>query len=305
MPDQFQSGPPAGSDTPAELVIRPPTQAELSRALHLFRNLRLREGSRLFVAERTHPLSRFIAAAAWWPEGGIGRFQLTCLPGLPQTDSLAPLVDAVAGAARQAGLTAIHYADLLPDAHPWFGFLQQFGFERVRSERCFETASRPTWTRINSLYERHRAAIPPGWRTAPICGHPPEVILELIAPHRLLPPDEVRHCWQTAASSAFHPELSCVLFDRDRPFGAFLARFPADVLFVDVQVVVEPNPRLRSLGDLCLVYHVVRQVQPDGPIHWIRFRSGEMEHRQTANLALRMGGRELGRMHVLGKMLNP
>ena len=305
MPDQFQSGPPAGSATPAELVIRPPTHAELPRALHLFRNLRLREGSRVFVAENTSPVSRFTAAAAWWVEAGIGRFQLACQPGFPQTDSLTRVAGAVASAAQQAGLPAIHYSDLLPDGHPWLELFQQLGFERIRSERCFETASRPTWTRIKRLYERHRTSIPSSWRTDPIRCHKPEIILELIAPHRLLPPDEVRHFWQTTNAAGFHSELSCILFDGDRPFGAFLARFPADILFVDVQVVVEPNPRLRSLGDLCLVYHVVRQVQPDGPIHWIRFRSGQAEHRQTANLALRMGGRELGRMHVLGKRLNP
>jgi hypothetical protein len=290
------------SHAPA-MVLRQPLPAELGRVAHLFRNVRLRPDSHFIVAEKTHPIARFIAAAVWWTEGNIGRFQLACQPGLLGTDAPASLVQSVLAAAHEAGLAAVHFADLLPEGHPWLQVLQAQGFELVRSERSFETASRNTWTRIKRLYDKHCAAIPPDWRTDPIHMHGPEVIMDLIAPHRLLLPDEVRQYWQ-AAAAGFDLEMSCILFDGDRPFGAFLARRPADVLYVDVQVVKEPNPRLRSLADLCLVYHVVRRVQPDGPIRLIRFRCGETEHRQTANLALRMGGRELPRMHVFGKRLN-
>jgi hypothetical protein len=104
--------------------------------------------------------------------------------------------------------------------------------------------------------------------------------------------------------AGFDLETSCILFDEDRLFGAFLARRLVDVLYVDVQVVGESNLRLRSLADLCMLYHGANLVPPGGPIQWIRFRSGQSEHRQTANLALRMGGRELPRMHVFGKRLN-
>ena len=289
--------------TTTDLVVRPPLPDELPRVLHLFRNLRLRPACRFLVAEKSRPVPRFVAAAASWIEAGIGRFQLACQPGLALTDVPASLAAGVLTAARESGLSALHYADLLPDGHVWVELLQQLGFERVRSERCFETDVWNTWMRINRLYERHKTSIPPGWHTDPIREHGPEVILDLIAPHRLLTPDEVRYCWQISAAAGFDPEMSCILFDGERPFGAFLARLPADVLFVDVQVVTEPNPRLRSLADLCLVYHLVRRVRPEGPIHFVRFRCGETEHRQTANLALRMGGRELGRMHVFGKRL--
>jgi hypothetical protein len=70
-----------------------------------------------------------------------------------------------------------------------------------------------------------------------------------------------------------------------------------------VQVVQESNPRLRSLGDICLIYHDAVRVAPDGPIRRIQFRSGETEHRQTANLALRSGGRELPPRHVFARKL--
>jgi hypothetical protein len=154
------------------------------------------------------------------------------------------------------------------------------------------------WDRITQLYRKYRSEIPAGWRTDPIRLHAPEVILDLIAPHRLLPPEEVRHAWQATASLGFDLDRSCILFDRERAFGAFLARTVGDVLYVEVQVIHEPNPRLRSLGDICMIHHDTAYLTREGPIHWVQFRSGAAEHRQTANLALRMGGRELPPRHV-------
>ena len=277
---------------------------ELSRVVHLFRNVRLRSGSYFIVAEKTHPIARFVAAAAWWQEGSVGRFQLACQPGLPRSDAPSSLIQGVLGAAREAGLEAVHFADLLPEGHPWLEVLQTQGFEHVRSERSFELAYRDAWTRVMRLYERHKPAVPLTWRTERIQEYHLENILKFVAPHRLLPPEELLHCWQSSGMAGFDLETSCVLFDGDRLFGAFLARRLGDVLYVDVQVVGESNPRLRSLADLCMLYHGADHAPPGGPIQWIRFRSGQNEHRQTANLAMRMGGRELPRMHVLGKRLN-
>jgi hypothetical protein len=82
-----------------------------------------------------------------------------------------------------------------------------------------------------------------------------------------------------------------------------------DVYYVDVQVVQENNRILRSLADwfmmyrMLLLHNAAQKSGADVPIRWLRFRSGEIEHRQTANLALRMGGRELPPYHVLGKSL--
>ncbi len=290
-----------GSGNAAGMVLRPARPHEMTRVIYLFRNTRLRADSQFLVAEKTHPLPRFVAAAAWWAEGTIGKFKIACQPGLRGIEAPASLIQGVLAAANAARLAAVHFADLLPEGHPWSTVLHSQGLERMRSERSFETGSRETWMRIKRLYDKHQVAMPPVWRTDPIQLHGPEVIMDLIAPHRLLPPEEVRQFWQSTAAAGFDPEMSCILFDGKRPFGAFLARRPADILYVDVQVVQEPNPRLRSLADLCLVYHVVRRVGPDGPIHRIRFRCGETEHRQTANLALRMGGHEMTRLHVLGK----
>ena len=118
-----------------------------------------------------------------------------------------------------------------------------------------------------------------------------------------MPPAEVCNYWRADSQFGFDLDLSCILFDGERPFGAFLTRLMGEGLCIDVQVVREPNPRLRSLGDLLMLYHDAQRVAADGPIRRIWFRSGATEHRQTANLALRMGGRELARCHLMAKVL--
>ncbi len=285
----------------SDLAIREPAQTELERVLYLFHRTHLCAEARLLAAVRSRPIERFVAAAAWWPGGRVGLFKLACQPGENRAAVAGLLVERVVECARRGGLETLHYADLLPADHEWAEVLRGQGFERLRSERSFEVAYRDAWLRVMRLQQKHRSGIPAKWRTEPIRQHSPELILDVIAPYRLLPPAEVRQYWQGNAAAGFDLDLSCILFDGQRPFGAFLARRLNDVIYIDVQVVQESNPRLRSLGDLCLLYHDAQRVGPEGPIHWIQFRSGETEHRQTANLALRMGGRELPPRHVFAR----
>jgi hypothetical protein len=179
----------------------------------------------------------------------------------------------------------------------------------LRSERSFEIAYEDAWARILQLHQKHGSRIPAAWIVRPIRDIPPETALEVIGSHRLLTPGEVHAFWRKNSSGGFTLDLSCVLFDGERPFGAFLARRLGDVYYVDVQVVQEKKPILRSLGDLFMMYRMfnlhqdAQRAGTDVPIRWLRFRSGEIEHRQTANLAIRMGGRELPPSHVLAKAL--
>ncbi|MRR10698.1 hypothetical protein EG831_11640 [bacterium] len=57
------------------------------------------------------------------------------------------------------------------------------------------------------------------------------------------------------------------------------------------------------MADLCLLHHDARRLAPGGQVRRIQFRSGQSEHRQTANLARRMGGHETARRHLLGRDL--
>jgi hypothetical protein len=284
-------------------VLREPSAAEVERVVYLFGNAPLIAEARLIAAARSRPVERFIAALAWWPEGKVGRFQLTCRPGVDRVPVAGRLIDQLADSARRAGMETIQCATLLTEDNEWLGILRAHGFECEHSEHSFEVAYRDAWLRVMKLHQKHRPQIPAGWRTESIRGHPPEAALELIAPHRLMPPAEIRSYWAVNAPSGFEPDLSCLLFNGQRPFGAFLARQLGEGLCIDAQVVRETNPRLRSLGDLFMLYHAAQRVAPDGPIRWIWFRSGQTEHRQTANLARRMGGRELGRSYLMQKKL--
>jgi len=187
--------------------------------------------------------------------------------------------------------------------------LRTHGFECARSERSFEVAYEDAWQRIMRLHEKHGRRIPATWRAQPIRELSPETALEVIGSHRLLPPAQVRGYWQRNSPGGFTLDFSCVLFDGERAFGAFLGRRMADICYVDVQVVREPNPVLRSLGDLFMMYRMLilhdeaLRAGRDIPCRWLRFRSGEIEHRQTANLALRMGGRELAPQRAMSKRL--
>ena len=286
-----------------DLAIREPAPEEVERVPHLFRNVPLPPETRLLAVARCRPIERFIAAAAWWPEGRVGRFQLACQPGVDRSVAAGSLIDSLAECARRAGMGTIQYANLLTDDDEWLAILRSHGFECLHSERSFEVSYRDAWTRVMQLHQKHRAQIPAGWRTDSIREHPPETALELIAPHRLMPPAEVRSYWRADSQFGFDLDLSCLLFDGVRPFGAFLARRMGEGLCIDVQVVRETNPRLRSLGGLFMLFHDAQRVGADGPIRWIWFRSGQTEHRQTANLALRMGGRELPRCHLMSKVL--
>ena len=306
IPLMINTAMPAGSDVP---FLVEPAAEEVERILLLFGKQRLVPETRLLAVARSCPLKRFIAAGAWWPMGKAGLFQIACLPGVDRAAVASLLIDRLGECARLAGLETIQYAHLLSDDNEWSGLLRKFSFECLRSERSFEVAYPDAWRRIMQLQQKHGARVPAAWQARPIRDLSPETALPVIGSHRLLAPAEVRAFWRKNAPGGFTLDLSCVLFDGDRPFGAFLARRMGDVYYVDVQVVQEKNPILRSLGDWFMMYRMLilhdeaLRAGRDVPIRWLRFRSGEVEHRQTANLALRMGGRELPPCRVLAKTL--
>ena len=287
-----------------DLILREPRPEEAGRIGHLFRHVPLPGTAQVVAAARSHPLERFVGAAACWLEGSIVRFRLVCQPGVPRAEIACRLIRRIEESARRGGAGAVHYAEALADDNEWCAPLSECGFERLHSERFFEVPGLEAWTRVMEVFEKYKAMIPSGWRTESIRSHPPELALDLISEHRLMPPAEVRSCWREDSAAAFDLDLSCLLLDGTRPIGALLTRRVQDALCVDVRVVRVANPRLRALGNACLLHHVASRCDPyHGPLHWLRFRAGEIEHRETANLAFRMKGRELPPRHVFGKNL--
>ena len=77
-----------------------------------------------------------------------------------------------------------------------------------------------------------------------------------------------------------------------------------DMLCMDVRVVKTGNRLLDSLGNVALLRHTCVTLGPvPSDLNRLQFRGGEMEHRETANLAFRMGGKELPARHLFARSL--
>jgi hypothetical protein len=289
----------------SDLMVREPTSAEVARAIHLFRDSRMPLQARVFVVVKTHPIERFIAAMAWWPQATIICFRLAAQPGATlRAEACGLLIDHLSECSRVFGIKTIHYGDLLADDNEWGAILKRHGFTCLRSERFFEVSTQQAWTRIMELFEKHGNRIPATWRTESIRHHAPESILAFVEPYRLMPPEEIRERWRADCPSGFELDLSSILFDGTLPIGISLLRHVQDTLCVDVRVVQAENRLLNSLGNAALLHHTAKLHGPVGIARRLQFRGGEVEHRETANLALRMGGRELPSRHVFSKVIS-
>jgi len=290
---------------PSDLIVREPSPTELSRVIHLFRAAPLPRQARVFVSVKTKPLERFVAAAAWWPSGHKLAFRLAVQPGSTvRLVACSQLVRQIAECGRALRIGSVQYADLLLDHSEWVPPLKENGFAVLHSERFFEVSGQESWTRTMKLAERMRDKFPPAWRTESIRQHSPETILDFIEPCHLMPADEVRERWRDDCPYGFEMDLSSILFDGARPVGVFLMRRVQDMLCVDVRMVQTWNRLLNSLGNVALLYHTAVRAEPaKSGIFRLQFRGGEIEHRETANLALRMGGIELPSRHIFSRTL--
>jgi hypothetical protein len=290
---------------PSDLIVREPSPTEAGRVLYLFRSAPLPRHARAFVAIKTRPLERFVAAAAWWPMGDAIGFRLAFQPGSAVRLAAGNrLVRQIAECGRSVRVRNIRYADLLLDNSECVPLLKENGFVVLHSERFFEVSARESWARTMEIAERMRDKFPPAWRTESIRHHRPETILNFIEPYHLMPAEELRDRWRDDCPYGFELDMSAILFDGPGPVGAFFMRRKLDVLCVDVRVVRTANRLLNSLGNVALLRHTaVTYGSARRDINRLQFRGGEIEHRETANLALRMGGSELPPRHTFGLSL--
>lgn len=289
--------------TAPDLTIREPSATEVTRALSLFQHLPPPPEAWLLVGVRTLPIQRFVAASAAWRKGEVGQFRLACRPGVARSVVAGPFITQIEKAARNMGILIIEHADLLAEEHEWSALLLEQGFACRRSERFFEVSTVQAYERVMRMAAHHIKDVPKSWRVESIRQHQPEVVVEMVAQHRLLPMAELQQYWRPDFPFGFDLDLSAILFDGSQPVGTLLLRRSPEAYIVDVRVVAQENPRLRALGNLCLFQHVAQKGDPLGPIRCLQFRGGEAEHRETAHLALRMGGRELPPRRIMGKQL--
>ena len=286
-----------------DLTLREPSALEIRRVLYLFQHLPPPREAWLLVAVRVSPIERFVAASAAWMKGDIVQFRLACQPGVPRRSVVGSFIGPIEQAARKLGARTVEYSDLLAEENEWCSILQEHGFECLRSERFFEVSTVAAYERVMRMAADYQAGVPKTWRTESIRQHSPETVWEMISQHRLLPLADLRQYWRADSPYGFDMDLSSVLFDGTQPIGTLLWRRSPEAYILDVRVVTCEDRRLRALGNLCLFLHGCQRWDPKSPIRWLQFRGGESEHRETANLALRMGGRELVPRRIYGKCL--
>jgi hypothetical protein len=287
----------------ADIVVREPFSDEIPRAIYLFKHLQPPSEARLFVAVRTRPITRLAAAGAIWFQGKTAFFRMVCQPGIPRNMVADLLVEQMEKWAISNTAETMRCADLLPDEDEWGLLIKNLGFHPVRSERFFQVPYESAYLRVTSLVKKCQNDIPKLWRTEPIRNHRPQAIVNLVTQHRLLPTIELQEYWRADRSFGFDADVSSILFDDQEAIGTLLIRRVFNVFVLDVRVIACQNPYLRALGNICLFQHVAKRIAPAGPVRWLEFRGGEMEHLETANLARRMGGREMPERRVLGKKL--
>jgi hypothetical protein len=232
-------------------------------------------------------------------------FRLAVQPGsAARLEASSKLIQQMIECGRTLGTGTIQYSDLLVDDNEWVPLLKENGFVVFHSERFFEVSGRESWKRLMSIAERMRDKFPHAWRTESIHQHSPEAILDFIEPYHLMPPEEVRERWRGDCAYGFEMDLSSILFDGTRPVGVFLLRRAGDILCIDVRLVQTGNRLLSSLGNVALLLHTAVTLGPaQSDVARLQFRGGEIEHRETANLALRMGGTELPSRHIFNRIL--
>lgn len=282
-----------------DLFVRPPTLGEMPRVMPFFSNDPIRPQAQILVAVKSKPVERFVGALAGWLDGEYGKFLVACLPGTARREAAQALIEQAAARARTSGLRHLMYGKRLPDHDETFALLREHGLFVMRTERFFELGLEAGIARVTQLLDRHRASIPTDWHAESIRHHPPETVLNLIAEYRLMPPDEIRAGWQWGEPDAFHPDFSVILFQKQEAFATLLVRIKGDVAWFDVRVVRHPDPRLAGLANLHLFYHCLKTRDPSNPVRRLQFRSGETEHLETANMARRMGAKEIPPRHVL------
>jgi hypothetical protein len=195
------------------------------------------------------------------------------------------------------GAEKLIYAQLLAESQEVAPWLARHGYLAQQTERILESPFSTVYQRVGALFARHYTEMPGSWTTEPIRCHSPETVWPLIAPFRLIKFESLQSLWTTPGERGYHPEFSNILFDAGTPVGVLLVRTDHDCLIIDIRVVKPITPRLRSLGNIAFFAHIRRLVIPTA---WrvVRFRGDQVEHRETANLARRMGGRQVAVRHT-------
>jgi hypothetical protein len=284
----------------SDIYIRAPKPAELFRVMPLFGRDFIPPGAQVLVAAKSKPLERFVGATAGWQAEGYAKILLAWLPGSARQETASALVKHVAESARAGGFRHLMYGKLLAEDSESYALLKENGFAIMHSERYFRVQLDSATNRVDTLMARFQAEVPGTWHTEPIRHRQPEEIFDLIAPHHLMMPEEVRAGWNPDSPSSFALDASSIIYDGKAPFGVLLIRRFGEMANCEVRVVEHSDLRLRGLANLVLFHHCHHNYpRPADHARWLIFRAGLKEHLETANTAFRLGGTELSPRHLL------
>lgn len=274
----------------ADVMARPATPAEERRAAYLFRNEDEKPpaSARFFVAVRATPVERFVAAAAVWRGKDSTHFLLARQPGMDGPSAADVLIPAL----EHSGARKLRYGRLLAEDEAWVTDLERHGFQRTDKERVFQVSFATLWHRVDHMLRRNASAFPGTWRLVPITGCGPETVWPLVAAFRLISFEDLRRFWQTPSPLGYARDWSVVLFDGSEAIGALLVRRTDRCAAADIRAVKAIPARQRALANLALLSFGHRQTHPDS-IRTAVFRANGTAHRETANLARRLGGTDV------------
>ncbi len=282
------------------MIIRTAREKEEFRARFLFSSAPKKPPATasFLVAIKREPIERIVAALAWWEEGGTLKFQIAHPPGIPALEAAGALVPWMEGLPELAD-REISHGRLLEEEDELSLWLVGRGYEAGHTERVFEAPSVATYDRTAALLARYAQDFPRTWRSDPIRDHSPDKIWPLLAPYQLIDLESLRRDWAAPGDHGFDPDLSNILFDGDVPLGVLLVRANQVCMAVEIRAVTPVRARLRSLANIALLGHVSRVATPTtSSIRTLAFRAREQDHKETANLALRMGGHEVAVRHI-------
>ncbi len=266
------------------MIIRLSTSAELHRATWFFRHRSLPDETIYFVTLEKKPRPRFLGVLALWENS----FLIACQPGLEMTQIAPGLIDALfaSGSFRRP----LRYHDLLSEEEPLFALLRKRCFEVVNRVRFFELEVDALRPRLSAVFLRVASAIPRSWQFLSLYSRPASEIRSLVVDrYSLMGGREFDDC---VRSGIFDPSLSIVLWDGNELLGALLIVRRPHVLMIEAIAMISSSPRLRAFGNIGLLHASLRNRSPEDFVTRYEFRAGATDHIQTANTALRLGGRE-------------
>lgn len=298
IPDDFRSAvpplSPASTHEPLSIRAALPSEEFRARALFASEDTKPPANAEFLLALRKHPVERIVGTLAMWKCEDDLEFLLARLPGVDAGEiatGLLPGADRLAPDFRE-----ICYGRLLSPQDEWSPFLENAGYARTRTERVFEADVPAASDRIRRLYRRYADSFPKTWRIEPIARHRPETVWPLISAYRLITADDLQLLWHLPTPRGYHHDWSPILFDENGPLGVVLVRFNGRCVAFDIRVVKPIPAKSRALANIALIEFIIDQSESSLP-RTVAFRGDESVHRETANLAFRLGGHEVGRRH--------